>query len=296
MQSETYDLVIFDQCAPEKPEQMPLANTLFIGRLPPLAGLEGEVVEGTRRPAPQIIDWQRSHPLLNLVELGNVGIVDSLIVAASAGGKVLIDSTKGPLLAIAPRDGFEDAVLGFEIVGHDADGETTVNTNWPRRLQLPQLLPQRRPIPGRRRPTDAATSRSGPARPSSSTCPSEPTPLTVIAARRLDPRRRGARQPASWSFHETDQLGVYEVQAGGKLAGRFAVNLFDRDESDVRLRARQDGEKGLANGRVAVDRLRRRGGRVAVVADAERAVDGLLLAALAVLVLEWYIYNRRVYV
>src|SRR5690606_36016370 len=129
MQSEQYDLVIFDQCAPAKAEDMPQANTLFIGRAPPLPTWRGRSSAGSldEPPAalaepplatlPQIIDWQRSHPLLNVVELGNVAIYDSLIVEPPPGGHVLIDSTEGPIAAIGPREGFEDAVLGFEIVG-----------------------------------------------------------------------------------------------------------------------------------------------------------------------------------
>ena len=63
MESETYDLVIFDQCAPAKPEEMPLANTLFIGRVPPLPGWT-EKSSQEKVGAPQIIDWQpaREHP------------------------------------------------------------------------------------------------------------------------------------------------------------------------------------------------------------------------------------------
>ena len=59
MGSETYDLVIFDQCAPTKPEEMPLANTLFIGRVPPLPGWT-EKSSPEKVGAPQIIDCQRS--------------------------------------------------------------------------------------------------------------------------------------------------------------------------------------------------------------------------------------------
>ncbi len=46
-----------------------------------------------------------------------MAIADSLLVPPSAGGDVLIDSTAGPIAAIAPRDSYQDAVLGFEIVG-----------------------------------------------------------------------------------------------------------------------------------------------------------------------------------
>jgi hypothetical protein len=98
------------------------------------------------------------------------------------------------------------------------------------------------------------------------------------------------------AFHETDQPGVYEVRAGDKIAARFAVNLFDREESDVRLRARQD-ERGLET----IESLTI-GYAEPVVAESpttpvrKELWTWLLLAALAVLVLEWYIYNRRVYI
>ena len=50
---------------------------------------------------------------------------------------MLIDSTAGPIAAVAPRDAYQDAVLGFEIFGQGADGSRTANTNWPRMLSFP---------------------------------------------------------------------------------------------------------------------------------------------------------------
>jgi hypothetical protein len=293
LQSETYDLVIFDQCAPEKPEQMPLANTLFIGRRPPLADWrERSSAEPAREP--QIIDWQRSHPLLNLVELGNVAVVDSLVVQPPPGGKVLVDSTKGPLLAIAPRDSYEDAVLGFEIVGRDDSGATTVNTNWPRRHSFPNFcLNVVQYLAGG--DADLHVHNHRPGETIELKVPLDARGVTVVlpdkSTRQLEPPATG-----KLPFHETDQLGAYDVQADGQLVGRFAVNLFDRQESDVRLRARQDDSDGVQT----VVSLTV--GYEDVVAQSPSSPmrkelwTWLLLAALFVLVLEWYIYNRRVYV
>jgi hypothetical protein len=304
---------------------MPFANTLFIGRLPPLstwrAGSSATPVNSpsaTRAPEasasseappastaatpatparvadPQIIDWQRSHPLLNLVELGNVRIVDSLVVPPPSGGKVLIDSTDGPLLSIAPRDSYEDAVLGFEIVGVTADGITNVNTNWPKKHSFPNFclnivqylaggaadLQVQNNLPGDTVELDLAQRAKS---------------VTVVLP---DKSTRDLPTPTAGklAFHETEQLGVYDVQAAGQLAARFAVNLFDRDESDVRLRARQDGKEGVQTVEsVAI-------GYTDVDAESSSSPmrkelwTWLLMAALAVLVLEWYIYNRRVYV
>ena len=134
-QSENYDLIVFDRCVPEI---MPQSNTFFLGRLPPLDQWQ-EKSSSDAVFGPQIIDWDRSHPLLNLIELGNVLIYDSLIVRPPSGGRVLIDSTEGPLLAIAPRDRYEDVVLGFEIVGRREDGALTFNTNWSRKLSFPSF-------------------------------------------------------------------------------------------------------------------------------------------------------------
>ncbi len=293
MEAETYDLVIFDQCAPAKPEEMPLANTLFIGRLPPLPGW---AEKSSKEPvgAPQIIDWQRSHPLLNLVELGNVGVVDSLIVRPPAGGKVLVDSTKGPIMAIAPRDGYEDAVLGFEIVGKNKVGEVEANTNWPRYFSFPNFCLNVFQYLGGAS-ADGQNEIIRPGEPAEIDLPETKDALTVILP---DGSKRAIDSPEAGKlvFHETDQPGSYEVQAGGNVVARFAVNLFDREESDVRLRARQDGEKGLQE----VESLSI--GYVDVAAESPSSPvrkelwTGLLLAALAVLVLEWYIYNRRVYI
>ena len=52
-----FDLVIYDRC---RPQQMPRANTLFIGSLPP----EGGWTAKPKAAAPQIIDTAVSHPLL----------------------------------------------------------------------------------------------------------------------------------------------------------------------------------------------------------------------------------------
>jgi hypothetical protein len=105
--------------------------------------------------------------------------------------------------------------------------------------------------------------------------------------------RRGGEDV--FQFHDTQRLGVYEVRRQQDVIQRFAVNLFDRQESDVRVRPTQDGETETI--RAADIRI----GNVDVQAMATRTpsrkeVWKLALAcALFVLVLEWYIYNRRVY-
>jgi len=288
-QEETYDLIIFDQC---QPKTMPLANTVFVGRIPPT----NEWTQGTKKEpvyGPQIIDWQRSHPLLNLLELGNVQIIDAQTVKPPLGGRVLIDSTKGPIFSIAPRGRYEDAVLSFEIVGTDEQGQRTYNTDWPRKYSFPSFWLN----------VLGYFSNTG----GTSSLHNKPEKLVELRMNSQtekfevelpDGSRRELRidTPGRLSFHETGQLGVYKVWEGGKLVKQFAVNLFDRAESDIRLRVRQEDEDGVK----VVDSLSI--GYVDVSAQSlsspvRRELWKLLLVgALVVLVLEWYIYNRRVYI
>ena len=45
-----------------------------------------------------------------------------------------------------------------------------------------------------------------------------------------------------FQFHGTDKPGVYQVRQGDAVIQRFAVNLFDRAESDIGVRPSQDPE------------------------------------------------------
>ena len=180
---------------------------------------------------------------------------------------MLIDSTEGPLLAIAPRDGFEDAVLGFEIVGHD-DGRATrpSNTNWPRRLSFPNFcLNVLQYLAGGAAESQMQNNRPGRDR-SELDLAERATELTVVLP---DGSTRDVETPTA------GKLVVPRHRPAGRLrsAGRRA--RWPRDlrstcstahESDVRLAPGRTSETGLQDGRVAVDRLHRRGGRVAVVA------------------------------
>jgi hypothetical protein len=285
---ESYDLIIFDQCVPEK---MPQANTLFLGNLPPIKAWTDEQDSQTVA-GPQIVNWDRSHPLLNLIELGGVQIAGAQLVKPPPGGRVLVDSTDGPLVSIAPRGRFEDLVFGFEIVGKNEAGERIVNTNWPRKHSFPSfwlnvLEHFARDLGAQtvHRPGEVVELRLAPSA-------GDVTVETPDGSRQVVPVDAAGRMV----FQDTERLGTYQVYREGELVKSFAVNLFDRDESDVALRVAETGEDGLN----IVENLTI--GFVEVVAQPPNADirkelwKALLVLALVVLIAEWYIYNRRVYI
>ncbi|HEX3659014.1 MAG TPA: BatA and WFA domain-containing protein [Pirellulales bacterium] len=266
------DLVIYDRCAPAG---MPQASTLFIGRLPP----DGRWSASAMLAAPQIVDTNAAHPLLHLVEMSNVLVAEATPLKVPPGGSSLIDSGSGPLFAIAPRDAFEDCVLGFEIVR-----EGQPQTNWPLKLSFPvfalNLLEYFGSGGHQRTPANLRPGQIAVLAPEST---QRSLTLTMPDGRKQAVSRGKDRL---FRFADTDELGIYELDTGSVPDARFAVNLLDAAESRLGVRSEQE----LKIGHVAVSsQANWRVGR-------REAWRWLVLAALAILVLEWYIYNRRVYV
>ena len=275
-----YDLIIYDRCRPEK---MPLANTLFIGSVPPHGGWSAKDAVDV----PQIIDFEAAHPLMQWLDLGNVLLAAATPLKIPPGGAVLVDCAAGPLMAVAPRERFEDVVMGFaildEVPGDDGKPQRYFGTNWITRQSFPVFVFNVFHYFGG----------SGDASASASFRPGEPVALKAPAAGakiRVKTQSKKhfelvADESRKVNFTNTDELGVYQVQSGGKTLGQFAVNLLCSAESDIR----PDPRPTIQIGYVEV------AGQSVWKAARREAWKWLLLAALAVLLLEWYIYNRRVY-
>jgi len=266
-----YDLVVYDRCAPE---QMPRANTLLIGRLPPGDAWKAE----EKRAGPQIIDTQRSHPIMQWVEMGNVAIVEATPLKPPPGSTVLVDSDRGPLLAVGPREGFEDCVMAFELISGD-----TIGTNWPVRPSFPVfVLNALRYLGGVR--DESATGSVKPGRPVALKSSAPVERLTVVPPVG-DPEDVPRGKLDTFHYAATSHVGVYDVQEQGKVTDHFAVNLFDPAESDIKVRP----EKSIHIGNVEVTgQANWEGGRRA-------GWKLVLVGALAILLFEWYIYTRRTY-
>jgi hypothetical protein len=272
-----FDLVIFDQWAPP---QMPQANTLMIGRIPPTGGWKAVA----KAVGPQIIDTDKAHPLMQFIELGDVRwILNATPLEVPSGGSVLVDSDAGPLLAIAPRDGLEDAVLGFEVYGVNEQGERAPNTDWVIRTSFPLFIRNVLTYLGRHRSSEQME--SVPA--------GKPIALRAVApvdrVRVETPSGEVTEIPrgpdSAFLCGSTDHLGIYHVREGSRpeVSQRFAVNLFDRVESDIRPRPLIKTQYDAIAGTASWESTRREAWR------------WIVMLALGVLLVEWFVYNRRVY-
>ena len=270
-----YDLIIYDQC---QPGEMPQANTFFIGQPPPLKGW----TPGKTMPVPQILDVETAHPLMQLIDLGDVRFAEGFSIKPPPGGSTLIDSNIGPLLAIGPREGFEDAVMGAGILMVDAAGKAAPNTDWPLRLSFPVFVMNVLEYLGGRQ--DVLGLGSLPAGQSVALASSKPTERLTVAVpsgRRIELRRGKLN---TFNFNDTEDLGIYAVLEDSKPSQRFAVNLFDSAESNIRPREK------IGIGYVDVK------AQTTWEGARQELWKPLVAVALVVLLVEWYIYNRRVYV
>jgi len=88
----------------------------------------------------------------------------------------------------------------------------------------------------------------------------------------------------TFHFSGADRLGAYQIRdVEGKTVARFAVNLFDSRESNLMPAREIDFDWVKVEGETNFQTQRK------------EYWKWLLLLALLVLLFEWYIYNRRVY-
>ncbi len=276
--SGALDLIIYDQC---QPPEMPRSNTYFIGQLP----VDQRWSAAPLQQLPQIIDSDRAHPIMRFVELGDLKwIVESQPLDLPLGGTVLIESHVGVLLGIAPREGFEDLVQAFPIVSVNEKGERFANTDWPIRVSFPVFIGNVLSYLG----GSSLETNETFVQPGQTVTLRTSEPVDEVTVRSPTGQQSIVPRGPSNTFvyGQTEQTGVYQVGSARseQVNQRFAVNLFDVTESNVRPQEMVKTEFEDIQGSAAWETKR------------HEAWKYLLLAALVVLLVEWYIYNQRVYI
>ena len=305
--SSVYDLIVFDQCSPT---DMPQSNTLFIGSLPPpdpsnatkatpttdksatqakpeddpdaASQPQSDWVFGELQGPVIVLDVNRSNPMTQYLEMGSVGIVEARTVRPPESGDILMIGDAGPLFGIAPRGPFQDAVLGFSIV-QATDQGVAVNTDWGIKRSFPVFVYSAVEFLG-----GGITESSAP-----TVQPGWPIGLQLSSrfknfevAFPNGTRTELVRGDESRSvFTQTDQPGPYAVFADGleRPIETFCVNLFSTRESNLATEAtvKMGYEKVTASGTTVQAR--------------QETWRWILLIGLAMLVLEWIVFNRRVF-
>jgi hypothetical protein len=130
-----FDLVLFDRCAPEKPDDLPKANTFFIASLPPpwkaadMPRVTKPVIKANKDALSEILP---NVGLTSAEELAKIRIEEGFSFKPKDGmdlpakQRLFETDDGGILLFTLKRDGRVDLVLTFALVNDKGE----LNTNW----------------------------------------------------------------------------------------------------------------------------------------------------------------------
>ncbi len=256
-----YDIVVLDSVIPLS---VPEVNTLAMH-----VGSTNWFETWRRVEGPAIVDWNANHPLMRFVTWDNVQVAETLGVKAPSWGLVLVEAQQTPLV-IAGEKGRQRLVwVGFD----------SLQSTWPLRVSFPIFManamewlnPQQ---------SDASqfTLQAGNAfrQPLFGTV-AEAT-VTLPKGDKKEIKLGEQAKELIWS--ETYKVGIYKANYGTNETS-FTVNLMDPAESDITPRSQVPvGAQGTAAASVTKR------------ANLEYW-RWFVMAALAVLMFEWWYYHRR---
>lgn len=272
-----FDVVVMVGWAPHGP--LPPGRYLIFGAIPDMAGLTST---GAREGPMEAIDWSREHPMFRYAALNNLVIAKDSAIEASADLRVLARSDVGPIVVEATDRGAHAIVTSF-VPGA---------SNWPFDPGFVVALASAVRALG---DADSAVVTAS-VTPGEAVATRLPMGAQEVALREpggvmrtlipapdgtvtFGPIRRAGVFELSWA----GDAGATDVQFEGRTIRVIAANLLDAFESDVR----------------AADTLVLASRDVAATTGGDAASDRtplwpwLLLAALAITMLEWFVYNRR---
>lgn len=284
--SGKYDLVIYDQYRPEVP---PEANALYFGVMPP-----GKAYEKTKPlDKPVILDWDVSHPLLQYVrDLSTVVVAKATGVEPPPGSSILIESNLGPLAFVAPREGYSDTVVAFPLL----DGEA-FNTTWFKNISFPLFLFNSLTVLGNSRDS-AGDDVHLPGQNVTLRAEDATGEVKVYGPDGKLAETLTKSPQGTYVFSRTGKSGIYHARWDKNGLLPFTVNQFDFRESDI-------APRGLVPEGTPADKADNYRIKIGYNAVASTKTTKntpkdwwmpFAMAALGVLLIEWYVYNKRVYV
>ena len=287
-QTAQYDVFVFDRWLPEvkagekgRAPGLPPGRSLVLGAVPPPP--LGLVDGGVGDPG-VIVDFQRDHPALRLSGLDKINITKTrkVSVEPETPVKVLARDQNGPALAEIADSATLALVVPFDV------GETDwpFDSGWVLFLARSVIYlseTQSGVLSEGVRVGETLATRLPPGSTEVRLAPPDGAQTMLEAASdgtvSYGPIQRTGIYTVSWSGQAT----ALDTESGGRAQRPIAANLLDPAESDL--------------GTVPLLFM----GSAEVQANPDREVNltrklwpWLLLGALAIVMLEWYVYNRKV--
>jgi len=269
-----YDVVIFDR---HSTSRLPQGNYLFFGGIPEIDGVS---VDGTVDDE-VIFNWDETHPVLRHVSVESIFVLEWNRLSLPPEAVSLVDGATTPVMAYLARDASQYLIVAFSLLNED-HGRYSLNTPW---VADPDFVVFMHNAVNYLAAAIATTGKK-------SVAPGEPVTLPLpadveqVTVHRPDDSVDADLAVANQKLHygRTHLVGPYHVEPGVPGNDAFTVNLFNALESFVRPSNKVT---------LGVDAVTTQAGSVDVN---QPAWPYFVLALLALLLIEWIVYNRRVFV
>ncbi|MCK4660388.1 MAG: BatA and WFA domain-containing protein [Phycisphaerae bacterium] len=270
-----YDLVIFDGYSTERLYQ---GSYFFWGSVPVI----DDVVMGDPIDNEIIFNWDESHPVLRHVPVANVEVYEWNRLELPSEAQTLIEGESSPVLSYFARQGCQYLICAFRLVVEDEVGDPMMNTFWVTKAHFPVFMYNAIAF---LTSSLSATSRVA-TQPGDPVALARPTGADSLTIRRPNGGRETLTAGKARVVHyaRTRRVGVYRVEPAVAGQNSFAVNLFNPAESNV-----------SPSNRMTVGTTTLQATEGAQLVN-EPLWPHLLIAALVILLIEWVIYNKRVFV
>jgi hypothetical protein len=257
-----HDVVVLDDVVPA---EWPRGNVMAVHVAPTNWFPEGV---GSIE-APPIVNWRNTHPLLRFVSFDAVQVAAALSVKPPSWGVGLVEAPQSPLVVAGELGRQRIVWIGFD----------TLQSTWPLRVSFPIFVANAVEF------LNPATARSDllHVRPGDAFRMPLAGPVADATVTLPDGKARTAPvtpQAVEFVWGDTASQGIYKARLGTNEV-LFAANLLDPAESDIR--PRETLEVGRFN-------------QVAATTRKDANLEHwrwFALAALAVLMGEWWWFHRR---
>ncbi|HYO07557.1 MAG TPA: VWA domain-containing protein [Tepidisphaeraceae bacterium] len=278
-QPANFDVIIFDRYRPKF--LPPAGNFVYFGATPPEGKLTGEPAVYTPQPPARkkvvgVIDWKRDHPVLRHLQLGTHGFADPLKLTVPQEAEVLMEGPAGPLMVLYKDKFATHFVMGFDVI----------ESTWPLKPSFPvfmhnlmQFLAVGSEMDVRPQLEPGATPRFQRA----ALARIAPGLASVRVNGPGGSREETVPPQGDFALKPLDRVGLYETQPPLPPFERVAVNLLDYNESNV----------------VPVDQAPGGVGEAVAASGGKSRLELwwwiIACAALPLLLVEWWVYTRRVH-
>ncbi|MEO1128313.1 MAG: VWA domain-containing protein [Planctomycetota bacterium] len=283
-----FDVFVFDRWAPAPDETgvYPPGRFLFFGAVPSLGGLE--LTRREDAPVAAVVAWERDHPALRMVNLDGVRIGSMPEVTAGDAAQVLARSTEGPAIVETSVGATRTLSVVFEVA----------RSNWPYDVGFLLFLATAVEYLGNdftevggvsahpgevvRTRVPAGVERVELTGPDDVSMELAPDPGGEVV---FGPIRSSGVYRLEWR----GPAGSRDVEIDGRVVRLLTASMLDATESRVGVpeglllaRGEVAGQDGVEEGGAGSSTL--------------RLWPWLLLTTCAIMLVEWFVYNRKVHI